>query len=83
MASHDPIAYTYEADTHCPACALGRFGAQPGRPWVRDDAVDREGNGIGAVAPWVEWCEYDPDHPHCVLACGTCGGVIREHDHRQ
>jgi hypothetical protein len=77
---HDPVAYTYEADYHCPACAIDRFGREPARPWVREDATDREGNPVGAVFSWNEWCE--PSEPgQQVPTCGTCLGVIEEHDH--
>jgi len=78
-----PIAYTYEADTHCPPCAVARFGMDPGypcpEPEPHDSARDSEGNPIGAVAPWDEWCEPSEPGPH-VLTCGTCGGTIEEHD---
>jgi hypothetical protein len=68
-----PIAYTYEADTHCPACTAERFG--PSR-----DGRDSEGNRVGAIWPWDEWCE--PSEPgRQYLACGTCYGVIEEHKH--
>jgi hypothetical protein len=77
---HDPIAYTYEADTHCPACAIARFGTEPGRAWVRDDATDSEGNPVGAIAPWDEWCNPQ-EAGRAVLWCGTCRGPIAEHWH--
>jgi hypothetical protein len=77
---HDPIAYTFEADAHCPACTIARFGAEPGRSWAREDARDSEGNTVGAIAPWDEWC--DPrEAGRVVLWCGTCSGIIEEHDH--
>lgn len=66
----DPIAYTYEADWHCPDCAIERFGREPGTSWVRDDAIDSEGNPIGALAPWDEVLDS--------LYCGTCGELIYE-----
>lgn len=61
-SAHDPIAYTYEADIHCPECAEKRFG--PGA-----HGTDREGNEVGAVAPWDE---TSPEGEHC----GTCGKEI-------
>jgi hypothetical protein len=70
MSHLDPIAYTYEADTHCPACAIARFGTEDGRPWPPEDAEDREGNPVGAVFPWDD----EPDG----LYCGTCHGTIAE-----
>lgn len=84
---HDPIAYTYDADTHCPSCAEARFGrCKDG--WIacadthdwRPGARDSEGNTVGVIAPWDEWC--NPDDPTtAILACGTCRGVIEEHEH--
>jgi hypothetical protein len=70
---HDPIAYTYEADHHCPDCAFKRFGRDEAG-FVPEDAEDGEGNLVGALAPWDEW--YDPDGGEQVLACGTCGTEI-------
>lgn len=91
----DPIAYTYDADTHCPECARARF------PRVRDplcascdvhaggcsvhnvsppeDARDREGNPVGAVEPWDAWHEDAPGQ--FALVCGTCRTVIDSCDH--
>lgn len=71
-----PIAYTYEADYHCPSCTAKRFGAT----FIGED---REGNAVGAVAPWDEWHSCD-DLADCLgtrpcqkcpatLNCGTCG----------
>ena len=79
--THDPIAYTYEADTHCPECALNRFGRGDGYPdttfWIPEDAIDIEGNPIGVIAPWDEW-QSELDSPQ-TLACGTCLRVIEEY----
>jgi hypothetical protein len=88
MSTH-PIAYTYEADTHCPDCTAARFGTEPGYPWPPEDARDSEGNPIGALAPWDDTCEggedadrnWIGDTAHCTLACGTCGATIEEHIH--
>ena len=71
MPSHDPIAYIYEADHHCEACALARFG--------RDEhgditGIDGEGNEVGVVAPWDEWIQGEGGPE--TLGCGTCGAVI-------
>ena len=70
----DPIAYTYDADWHCPDCAIARFGLEPGGRWPRDDARDSEGNEVGAVAPWTEWWNLDGECE--VLACSDCHEVI-------
>jgi hypothetical protein len=77
---HGPIAYTYEADYHCPACTLARFGrgscgfiatsAEDGC----ESCLDSEGNPVGVIAPWDEWAEG----PGESLVCGTCGDVIDE-----
>lgn len=69
MASHDPIAYTYDADTHCPACAEDRYDRGPGG-WIAEDCEDSEGNPVGVIAPWDD----EPDG----LYCGTCHGTILE-----
>jgi len=78
MSSKDPIAYTYEADAHCPACAIARFGADE-LGFVPESARDRNGNPIGAIFPWTEWYDYNSPEPE-TLACGTCGGIIDEVD---
>ena len=70
MTNHDPIAYTYEADTHCPACAFERFGRNERGFIAESPTVDNEGNPIGAV---FSWDEYDEG-----LYCGDCHGTIRE-----
>lgn len=79
--SHQPIAYTYEADHHCPECAEARFGrcacGQVACWGDRDEcgdtkpAQDSEGNDVGAVAPWDECL--------CGMTCGTCGEEITPH----
>lgn len=71
MTAHDPIGYTYDADVHCPSCAIARFGQEPGRPWVVEVAHDSEGNMVGVIAPWDETSESGE-------WCGTCGAVIAE-----
>lgn len=69
---HDPIAYTYEADTHCPECAEKRFGVN-GYGFIT--GVDSEGNEVGVIAPWDEWYDitYYTDQ---TLACATCKRTI-------
>ena len=51
MSSSEPIAYTYEADTHCPYHARLRFG-RDARGIIANGAVDGEGNEVGAVFEW-------------------------------
>lgn len=70
-----PIAYTYEADTHCPGCTLERFGFCP----PSETQHDREGNPVGAVFPWDEW--HEPGTGAFTLVCGTCGGTIDSCEH--
>lgn len=77
MGKYDPIAYTYEADHHCPGCAFERFG-QDEHGFVPETAKDGEGNPVGVIAPWDEWQQFDGERE--VLACGDCGGVIEEYD---
>lgn len=76
---HDPIAYTYEADYHCPRCAESRFGSDS-HGWIAvtpdgDAALDNEGNPVGVLAPWDEWYDYDLPGTQ-VLTCGTCAREI-------
>lgn len=73
----DPIAYTYEADYHCPECAFARFGRDE-HGFVPESAQDGEGNGVGVLAPWDEWQQFDGEVE--ILACGTCGKEIDRHD---
>lgn len=83
-ALHEPIAYTYEADYHCPSCALERFGrcedghvACQGGP-DHEPVEDDEGNPVGVVAPWDEW--WEPSIQECqALACSDCGNIIDVH----
>ncbi len=74
MGHLDPIAYTYDADYHCPECAERRFGRSD-HGFIGEDAEDSEGNPVGIVAPWDEW--WNTVYGECdVLACGTCGVVV-------
>jgi hypothetical protein len=79
MSHLDPIAYTYEADYHCPSCAFARFGEDE-HGFVPEDAEDYEGNGVGALAPWEEWYSNDvyEGNDSAILVCGTCSFVIKE-----
>ncbi len=69
-----PIAYTYDADYHCPGCTAERFGTDE-EGWIVEYAEDSEGNRVGAVAPWDEWTEPSEPAPQ-FLVCGSCLGVI-------
>lgn len=66
------IAYTYEADIHCPACAKAAHAGGrltlAGRPTIDLNGLpefldDREGNPVGAIF------STDNIEPCC---CGTC-----------
>lgn len=72
---YEPIAYIYEADYHCPACALESFGHDADGDIT---GVDGEGNEIGVLAPWDEWMQGTGETE--TLACGTCGIVIDEYE---
>jgi len=80
--SHEPIAYTFEADHHCPDCTEERFGSddagfiacEPGGSPMRDSY----GEFVGAVAPWDEWQQFSGEHE--TLACATCGLIIEEYE---
>jgi hypothetical protein len=78
--SANPIAYAFDADTHCPSCTTARFGVEPGRSWPPEDARDSEGDSIGAIFPWDEWHE-PADNGRFTLTCATCSGVIDSCDH--
>ena len=71
------IAYTYEADYHCPDCGYARFGFKV----VIGTAFDREGNNPAPVFSTDEWCNYEGGFQHCDLACGTCHQFLKSHDH--
>ena len=78
MSGHtDPIAYTYDADTHCPGCALAQFG-RDADGWIT--GTDSESNDVGAIAPWDEWHVHGEGDAPYVLTCGTCGGEIARCD---
>lgn len=74
MHSYEVIAYTYDADTHCPDCARERFGTDK-NGYVPDSAEDSEGNPVGAVFADSEWFDYYATEDQ-VLTCGTCGDEI-------
>lgn len=78
---HDPIAYVYEADHHCPDCTYARFGADDDG-WIAmkdgEPCVDGEGNPVGALAPWDEWQCFDGERE--VLGCSDCGCEIDSYE---
>ena len=89
----DIMAYTYEADYHCPSCTRTRFhwtnkaygydmGLLDG--WgIPDNATDSEGNLIHPVFNTDEWQElsdwYVEENPTQRLICGDCFVTIDEY----
>jgi hypothetical protein len=83
--SHDPIAYTYNGDVHCPDCAADKYGqcrchGRIAMMTITDDnlqgqcctpSLDDENNEVHVIAPW--------DESTCGLWCGTCGEEIEPH----
>ncbi len=77
MGHLDPIAYTFEADYHCPGCTLKRFPESrewPGTDVNGDQLEDSEGNEVGAVFPWDEWWNLEEGCE--TLNCSDCFGEI-------
>lgn len=63
-----PIAYAYDATTHCAACATRRYSAES---LADGTANDREGNPVGAI---FEWDSAAVGH------CDDCADPILEPD---
>ena len=71
------IAYTYDADVHCPACADAAYAAgwlvRSGRHGEYDEhglpmsLIDREGNPVRPV--------FSTDE-HDFTSCGDCGAPL-------
>lgn len=76
---HSPIAYTYDADTHCPDCAETRFGICAAHSQTACCVADSEGNEPGAIFNW-DTGDWDNRPARNVLACGTCHDTIEESD---
>ena len=75
VMKHDPIAYTYESDNHCPVCAELRFGLDASGFIT---GIDSEGNEVGVIAPWDDW--HDPEASgEQWLECATCQGQIESY----
>ncbi len=68
----DPVAYGYEAATHCPDCTGKRFAQRDDLGFVPESVKDNEGNGIGAIFPWdtSDWPEG--------IYCDDCHREISE-----
>lgn len=73
MSTHDPIAYTFEADYHCPACTEERFGRSE-TGFIAGESTDSEGNAVGVMFSWG----VDSDHVESGVYCGDCGAEIVE-----
>jgi hypothetical protein len=68
-----PIAYTYDADYHCPDCAESRFGLDDDG-FIGVDDEDSEGNPVGIVSPWDCWWNSADECE--ALVCGDCGEEV-------
>jgi len=68
-----PIAYNYDAASHCPRCAVKRFGR--GVLTSSEGLEDSEGNEPGAVSSIDEWWEPSEQGPQ-TLVCDDCGDEI-------
>lgn len=84
MNAADVLCYTYDADYHCTACAIKRFGEQPGspiaHPWIADDSIDSDGNTPAPVFGDSEWWDPTSEVRMHVLRCCDCHEVI---DHQR
>lgn len=72
MPGHEPIAYVYDADHHCPECAEERFGRDAHGDIT---GTDGEGNEVGIIAPWDDsWADNARYEGRRItrLGCGTC-----------
>lgn len=80
MNAADVLCYTYDADYHCTACAIKRFGEQPGspilHPWIADDSIDSDGNTPAPVFGDSEWWDPTSEVQMQVLRCCDCHEVI-------
>jgi hypothetical protein len=65
MKAWEVVGWAYEADIHCPACAMKRFGSALENP----SSEDTEGNPIH---PIFAACEEAGDY------CGDCGERLLE-----
>jgi hypothetical protein len=76
--SHDPIAYTYDADVHCPDCTALRFPPCEEHGDIAciasccPEIADSEGNEPDAVF----WFERNENDEPLGVYCGDCGGEI-------
>jgi hypothetical protein len=70
---HEPVGYTADADLWCEACAKLVFDRMGDDGILRTvgmgNAVDHEGNDVGALFTWDESGDT-PDH------CGRCGEML-------
>lgn len=85
MRSYDIVAYTYQADVHCPECIAQMFGGS-----ILDSAetmLDRAAESAG-IDRYDESSYDSDDFPKVVFCdqvesteyCGTCHAVILEVD---
>lgn len=79
------IAYTYEANYHCPDCTRDRFivrGAVSDESGVPFGAKDREGNTLHPVFSIDETpADLRPEDGGHTLVCYDCGLIISKNRH--
>lgn len=66
------IAYTYEAEVHCPACTRDSFKRRKATEWVDENGIsdvceDRDGNPVHPV--------FSTDE-HNFTNCADCGAEL-------
>jgi hypothetical protein len=69
IEAHRIVAYTYDAAVHCKDDTERKFGLEPGRNWVKESAIDSEGNSVHPVFT-IEW------EGNSVESCDDCGTII-------
>lgn len=75
MNACDVIGYTYDADYHCTACAIDRYGEHPNSPPIHRWADTKGAEDACPIFADAEWWERDDPRPQ-ELRCGTCGDII-------
>ena len=85
IEAHRIVAYTYDAAYHCTYHAEKRHGLEPGKTWVREDALDTEGNpvhpffSVDQDIDTVEVCDDNLDEIIC-LVCGMIDSERKQFD---
>jgi hypothetical protein len=80
------VAYTFDAAIHCTAHTERKFGLEPGKNWVNENAIDSEGNLVRSVfsvdqdITTVDVCDDDINEIIC-LVCGMTDETRQKYDH--